>query len=360
MLSFRPASISDLTQRVHVVTDPGNPVRSIFVNDRPTAFFAKMAPRGGVISMIFLDPDLVAGGDISIRAVGDDMDVSAPLPIEPAAMAAAAAMSSARKNKADWLRTNVRCPECMGRMNGATCENGHHFEQPFHCMNLLSREISEAAKLAGGEFVSRHALHPHARAIIEYAKAQGGMALDFGAGLKFVSDYSEHSINLEIEAYPTTDIVAAGQRLPFPDNTFEGVFSLSVLEHVSDPFKCASEMARVLKPGGKLLIGAPFLFQEHGYPEHYYNMTRRGVANLFEGHLEITGQWYGRTAIPSLLKQYHASLPKDAAQEFENTTIGDIIRASPDEALRLAHMNVMSHEARWRFAHGSYLTATKR
>lgn len=41
-----------------------------------------------------------------------------------------------------------------------------------------------------------------------------------------------------------------GQTLPFPDRSFDAVFSSNVLEHVKDFVRVQTELARVLKPGG--------------------------------------------------------------------------------------------------------------
>jgi len=42
--------------------------------------------------------------------------------------------------------------------------------------------------------------------------------------------------------------------LPFPDQTFDAVFSHAVVEHLSDPIKALKEQYRVLKPGGVFAI----------------------------------------------------------------------------------------------------------
>ncbi|HEY7832803.1 MAG TPA: methyltransferase domain-containing protein, partial [Ktedonobacterales bacterium] len=54
--------------------------------------------------------------------------------------------------------------------------------------------------------------------------------------------------------------VEDGRALSFADNSFDKVFSISVMEHIPDngDAACAREMARVLAPGGRCLITVPF------------------------------------------------------------------------------------------------------
>ncbi len=51
--------------------------------------------------------------------------------------------------------------------------------------------------------------------------------------------------------------VAVGESIPYPDTTFDLVFSDNVLEHLLAPEVVFHEVARVLKPGGKFLAKTP-------------------------------------------------------------------------------------------------------
>jgi SAM-dependent methyltransferase len=60
---------------------------------------------------------------------------------------------------------------------------------------------------------------------------------------------------------------AAGERLPFPDDTFDAILSHEVLEHVADDVLAVCEMTRVLRPGGRILLFVPnrgYLVETHG------------------------------------------------------------------------------------------------
>jgi len=57
--------------------------------------------------------------------------------------------------------------------------------------------------------------------------------------------------------YPDRDtclIVGEAENLPFPDATFDNAFSLGAINHVNDPGKALREMARVVKPGGLIVV----------------------------------------------------------------------------------------------------------
>jgi SAM-dependent methyltransferase len=69
-------------------------------------------------------------------------------------------------------------------------------------------------------------------------------------------------------------------RLPFADASFDTVLATQVLEHVAEPGALIAEAARVLRPGGVLLLTAPHIWELHEEPHDYFRFTRYGLAYL--------------------------------------------------------------------------------
>ncbi|MFT6109657.1 MAG: ubiquinone/menaquinone biosynthesis C-methylase UbiE [Planctomycetota bacterium] len=74
-----------------------------------------------------------------------------------------------------------------------------------------------------------------------------------------------------------------GARLPVLDGSIDTVLSTEVLEHVPDPRSLVTEMARVLKPGGHLLLTVPFIQPLHELPSDYYRFTPSSLRLFAEG-----------------------------------------------------------------------------
>ena len=160
--------------------------------------------------------------------------------------------------------------------------------------NFLSESLKATYNISDNPIPASRAHDPLAVSLI--AKYSSGKILDCGSG--FPLQNYKNVVNFEIQKYANTDIIGVGEELPFKDNVFDGVFTFSVLEHVKNPFKCAQEIQRVLKPGGVLYASVPFLQPIHAYPHHYYNMTNQGLRQLFEGLEVVTSgvpnQWSPR------------------------------------------------------------------
>lgn len=94
------------------------------------------------------------------------------------------------------------------------------------------------------------------------------------AGLRYV--------HLDLVPHPGLDVIADAHHLPFPDESFDAVFSNSALEHVIKPWVVAEEMTRVLKPGGRIYVQLPFLVPIH-HEFDFWRFTDRGIQSLFDG-----------------------------------------------------------------------------
>ena len=111
-----------------------------------------------------------------------------------------------------------------------------------------------------------------------------GRILDNGCGLgTWLDAFAKHTIEqfgLEIEheravkAVPFANgiVQAAGEQLPFADNSFDFVFSNEVIEHVVDDRKAVAEMVRVVRRNGRILIFCP----NRWYPVEQHGIYWRG------------------------------------------------------------------------------------
>lgn len=95
----------------------------------------------------------------------------------------------------------------------------------------------------------------------------------------FYGDY----IGVDMVDGPGVDVISRADRLPYGDRTFDVVVSTETLEH--DPYfwLSISEMARVLAPGGLLLVTARGIgYPHHEFPSDYWRFTVDALAHLFQ------------------------------------------------------------------------------
>jgi len=129
------------------------------------------------------------------------------------------------------------------------------------------------------------------RVIAGSARHASGLLLDVGAGDKRFEHYFSNRVERYVALdYPTTffgspknvDVFGTALNLPFADGRFDTVVSFEVLEHVPDSRVTLTELHRVLKPGGVLILTTPFLWGEHCQPHDYYRFTVHGLKRLLE------------------------------------------------------------------------------
>ena len=97
---------------------------------------------------------------------------------------------------------------------------------------------------------------------------------------------------------------------------FDTVLCTEVLEHVTDPVKAVEKLVRLVKPGGTVIITAPFISMTHFAPYHYatgfseyfyrHHLDRLGcdIQTLLPngGFFDFMDQELGR--VPSVRKRY--------------------------------------------------------
>jgi ubiquinone/menaquinone biosynthesis C-methylase UbiE len=149
----------------------------------------------------------------------------------------------------------------------------------------------------------------------------GARILDAGAGelknhqhcrhLEYVSqDFCQYkgaeggapAEGLQTQGFDTSriDLVSDITAIPAPDASFDAILCSEVLEHVPEPTHALDEFTRLLKPGGKLILTAPFGSIVHLAPYHYcsgfskywyeYHLAQRGYRIE---QLTANGDWYG-------------------------------------------------------------------
>jgi len=115
--------------------------------------------------------------------------------------------------------------------------------------------------------------------ILRWAVLAGQRVLDVGCGVGMYTaaflHETPHVFGVEIEHERALEareraagvIHSPGERLPFPDAAFDVIFSHEVLEHVSDDRACVTEMVRVTRSGGRIVVFVPnrlYPFETHG------------------------------------------------------------------------------------------------
>lgn len=126
-----------------------------------------------------------------------------------------------------------------------------------------------------------------------------GEILDFGCGsgpYRNLLTTAGRYVGLEYDSpenrrWKRADIFYDGVTIPLETASMDGVLSTQTLEHVPNPERIVAEWARVLRPGGLLLLTVPFMWPEHEMPHDFQRYTTNGLAALLEkGGFELLAQ----------------------------------------------------------------------
>lgn len=128
-------------------------------------------------------------------------------------------------------------------------------------------------------------------AMADMASKIHGRMVDVGYGgqpyrnLFTVDEYCGVELDTELNRKTKkADIYYDGVSLPFESDRFDALLCNQVLEHVQDEDPFVAELARVLRPGGAMILSAPFLWDEHEQPFDFKRYTSYGMQSLLERH----------------------------------------------------------------------------
>jgi SAM-dependent methyltransferase len=144
--------------------------------------------------------------------------------------------------------------------------------KPWHVDYLHQRDLTQAIMCAASQYVR-------------------GRMLDVGCGRRPYAPWLHGA-----SAYVGFDVPQAGDPsvcglaydLPFMDQSFDTVISTQTLEHIEEPQRAVAEMARVLRPGGYMILTVPQTWRLHEKPYDFYRYTRYGLRYMIEhAQLEV-------------------------------------------------------------------------
>lgn len=305
-------------ERARIELDLGVDSALVFVDESTNNFMIAGRGPGG-------EPQMQRLGE---PVVGDE-DPAPPLPT-PGHTPDADRARELREQKASRVRELLRCWVCHGRLedrdDGLRCEPCARTYSWFDDRPLFAPPDYDPSP--HGQWQSGNPYGQQVLSMIE--DNRDGWVLDCGSGSPSVGFYNV--VHLDLHAFPNVDVVTDGSALPFGDDTFDAVLSEAVLEHVRDPNAYMAEITRVLKPGGLVRVDVAFMTPYHGVPDHFFNMTRSGLAHVCDlagldvEHLDPGPHQHPQIALSLMLNQYVLATPDpEKRRRFMNLTISEAI-----------------------------------
>lgn len=123
-------------------------------------------------------------------------------------------------------------------------------------LKIFNRTLKKKEKLA---IIRRLLPDLTNRLCLDLGCARGtiGYFLEKEGGTWFHEDLDEVNVRATADLVGPRVAVIPATAIPHPDGIFDVIVSLDILEHLHDDRLFAREMARVLKPGGCLIVSTP-------------------------------------------------------------------------------------------------------
>lgn len=190
----------------------------------------------------------------------------------------------------------VLCPECSGVMqekgHNLTCQACGHsvaLQGGIPLFTPAPGELRPSDKIDRGPEIGT----PWRQANWRFLTAQvnrlppDAIILDVGAGRGDFATLLEgrRSLALDVYPYPEVDLVCdLTQVNPFRPDGVDAVLLMNVMEHVYDTHALLGSLARLLRPGGILIVAIPFMVKIHQAPVDFVRYTHFALQRLGEAH----------------------------------------------------------------------------
>lgn len=156
----------------------------------------------------------------------------------------------------------------------------------------------------------------------------GGVVLDVFCGSRPYEDLvapGVRVVGLDVaDHYGVADIVTT-EFLPGPDGHYDGVACIEAFHYVADPAYGVRELRRVVKPGGRVVVSAPVVWEyDRQIVEHRW--TSGSLRQLFDGWDDLVVVENGGRAVAWTLLT--GTLLRACEQELGRRLPGSVVRVS--------------------------------
>ncbi len=137
------------------------------------------------------------------------------------------------------------------------------------------------------------------------------LVVNVGCGVvrRFESACPGRFLATDLRVLPTVDFTSDASALPLADGSVDLVLALELIEHVPEPATVLREIARVLRPGGTVILSVPSTVPRHD-DHDYWRFTAQGLeklgsASFDHGEVHVFG---GTFEALGYLAEYYAAL----------------------------------------------------